>query len=68
MLTSLIHIYHSTKTTREKFKSFLEGIAKLLEHEHIILGLNYRRGEFAYSVSGDESVMRTFESKLYTEF
>ncbi len=68
MLTSLIHIYHSTKTTREKFRNFLEGIAKLLEHEHLILGLNYRRGEFAYSVSGDESVMRTFESKLYTEF
>lgn len=68
MLTSLIRIYHSTETSREKFRSFLEWLAKLLEHEHFIFGLSYRRGEFAYSISGDESVMKTFESKLYTEF
>ncbi len=68
MITSLIRIYHSTLTTREKFRSFLEGIAKLLEHEHFIFWLSYRRGEFAYSLSGNETVMKTFESKLYTEF
>lgn len=68
MYTSLIRIYHSTKTSREKFRWFLEWLAKLLEHEHFVFGLNYRRGEFAYSLSGDETVMRTFESKLYTEF
>ena len=68
MLTSLIRIYHSTATTREKFRSFLEGLAKLLEHEDFVFWLSYRRGEFAYSLSGNETVMKTFESKLYTEF
>jgi Type IV secretion-system coupling protein DNA-binding domain len=68
MFTSLIRIYHSTACTREKFKWFLEWLAKLLEHEHFIFGLSYRRGEFAYSLSGNETVMKTFESKLYTEF
>ena len=68
MITSLIRIYHSTHCQREKFKSFLEGLAKLLEHEKFVLGLNYRKGEFAYSFSGNEQVIKTFESKLYTEF
>ena len=68
MFTNLIRIYHSTTCTREKFRSFLEGLAKLLEHEHFVFGLNYRRGEFAYSLSGNDTVMKTFESKLYTEF
>ncbi len=68
MFTSLIRIYHSTLCTREKFRWFLEWLAKLLEHEHFVLGLSYRKGEFAYSLSGNETVMKTFESKLYTEF
>jgi hypothetical protein len=68
MLTSLLRIYHSTLCTRVKFRGFLEGIAKLLEHEHFVFGLSYRKGEFAYSLSGNETVMQTFASKLYTEF
>jgi hypothetical protein len=50
------------------FRGFLEGLAKLLEHEHFVFGLSYRKGEFAYSLSGNETVMQTFASKLYTEF
>ncbi len=68
MFTSLIRVYHSTLTTREKFRGFLEWLAKLLEHQHFVVWLSYRKGEFAYSFSGDENVMKTFESKLYTEF
>ncbi len=68
MITSLLRIYHSTLCTRVHFRGFLEGIAKLLEHEHFVFGLSYRKGEFAYSLSGNETVMQTFASKLYTEF
>ncbi len=68
MFTSLIRIYHSSLCTREKFRDFLTWLAKLLEHEHFVFGLSYRKGEFTYSLSGNETVMKTFESKLYTEF
>lgn len=68
MLTSLIRIYHSTLATREKFRGFLEGLAKLLEHRHFTFSLSYKKGEFGYTISWDESAMHTFESKLYTEF
>ncbi len=68
MITSLIRIYHGALCTREKFRSFLEWLAKLLEHEKFTFGLSYRKWEFAYSLSGNDTVMKTFESKLYTEF
>lgn len=68
MKTSLIRIYHAYTSTREGFKSFLEGLAKILEHKHFTLGLSYKKGEFFYSFTGDDTVTEMFESKLYTEF
>lgn len=52
MKTSLIRIYHAYTSTREVFRTFLEGLSKILEEEHFTLGLSYKSGEFFYSFSG----------------
>ena len=43
MKTSLIHIYHAYSSTREVFQRFLEGLAKILEHEDFTFGLSYKK-------------------------
>ena len=66
--SGLMRIYHSSKTSREKFRSFLEGLAKLLEHRRFFFSLSYKGGEFAYGVSADDEAMPIFTSKFYSEF
>lgn len=68
MITVLIRIYHATTTTLETFRSFLEGISKILHEKSFTLGISYRSGEFFYTLTAEEAVVRLFESKLYTEF
>ncbi|MDD3793947.1 MAG: type IV secretion system DNA-binding domain-containing protein [Candidatus Gracilibacteria bacterium] len=68
MKNYLIKIYHSYDSGRKHFEAFLEDIGKTLEHKRIVFGLNYKKGEFFYSLNLDDSTLSSFESQFYSFF
>lgn len=68
MKTYLIKVYHWFNSWKELFKDFLKNIWKTSEDRKMVLGLNYSKWEFYFSLSCDWSTFSAFESQFYTSF
>ncbi|MDD5769558.1 MAG: type IV secretion system DNA-binding domain-containing protein [Candidatus Gracilibacteria bacterium] len=68
MKSYLLKVYHSFSSGRKLFEEFLEDIGKTLEHKRMIFGLNYKSGEFFYSLNIDEKNLSPFEAQFYSYF
>ncbi|EKD66174.1 MAG: hypothetical protein ACD_49C00060G0016 [uncultured bacterium (gcode 4)] len=68
MQNYLIKLYHGYNKWKNIFSNFLDEIGKTLKWQKIILGLNYLKWEYFYSLTCDRETYSPFESKFYTSF
>nr|MDD3720585.1 type IV secretion system DNA-binding domain-containing protein [Candidatus Gracilibacteria bacterium] len=68
MNSYLLKVYHSFSSGRKLFEEFLDDVGKTLEHKRMVFGLNYKKGEFFYSLDTDNKVLPSFESQFYSFF
>jgi hypothetical protein len=68
MISHLIKVYHGYTAGKKKIASFITDINEILDYQKIILGLNYHKGEFFYSLNCSETTYPTLESQFYTTF
>ena len=68
MKTHFIKIYHGYTQGKQTFQSFLDEVCKTLKHKTVILGLNYDKGEYFFSITAGTKTLSTFETQFYTAF
>jgi hypothetical protein len=68
MKTYLIKIYHGYQEGKWVFQSFLDEISKTLKYKTIVLGLNYNKWEYFFSITAGSKTISTFETQFYTAF
>lgn len=68
MQTYLLKVYHNYTKGKQIIASFLHDISKTMEYKPVILWLNYRKGEYYYSLDTAEDAYPSFESQFYTTF
>lgn len=68
MKSYLIKVYHGYTAWKKKIQEFITDISKVLEFHHFVLGLNYQKGEFFYSLDCDDETYPILESQFYTSF
>ncbi|HMY81105.1 MAG TPA: type IV secretion system DNA-binding domain-containing protein [Candidatus Absconditabacterales bacterium] len=68
MKSYLIKIYHGYTAGKKKIQEFITDVSKVLEFHPFILGLNYHKGEFFYSLDCEDDTYPILESQFYTSF
>ena len=68
MKTHFIKIYHGYTDGKAVFHSFLDEVCKTLKNKTVILGLNYDKGEYFFSITAGAKTLTTFETQFYTAF
>lgn len=68
MRSYLIKVYHWYTAWKKKIQEFINDVSKVLEFHSFVLGLNYDKGEFFYSLDCDDETYPILESQFYTSF